>query len=109
MKLFSFGKKEEKVTASCECGNACSISDIEKSKYIVLGACCKKSSESFENVQKALLELGIEETAINIGDVEQIAKYGVMQTPAFVINSKVVTYGKLITVNKAKEYIQKEA
>ncbi len=109
MNIFGFGKKEKKVTAPCACGNECEISDIEKARVIVLGACCKKSSESFANVKTAVEELGIKEAVINIGDNAQIAKYGVMSTPALVIDSKVVCLGKLITVEAAKGYLKESA
>ena len=108
MGLFGFGKKEkenknEVVTGACACGGKCAISDIEKAKLIVLGACCQRSADSFENVKKAVAELGIQEEVLNIGNDEQIAKYGVMSTPAFVIDSKVVSMGRLITVDMAKK------
>ncbi len=96
---------KQEVKAACACGSECGISDIEKSRFIVLGACCKKSSESFENVKKAVAELGLSDEVKNIGDMAEIAKYGVMQTPAFVIDSKVVSVGKLITVEEAKKLI----
>ncbi len=51
-------------------------------------------------------ELGISEEVINIGDMAEIAKYGIMQTPALVIANKVVSYGKLISVEEAKSLIQ---
>lgn len=116
MKLFGLGKKKQEcgsdsigkeLSAGCSCGGTCSISDIEGAKIIVLGACCKKSADSFENVKNAVEELGIEEEVINIGDDIEIAKYGVMQTPALVVNSKVVSYGKLITLEEAKKLIEK--
>ncbi len=116
MGLFGFGKKSEKeegcgcgqkVEATCACGGQCGISDITKSKYIVLGACCKKSADTFENVKKAVSELGITDEVLNIGDNVEIAKYGVMQTPALVIDSKVVSYGKMISVEEAKKLIEK--
>ncbi|ONI37665.1 hypothetical protein AN639_12155 [Candidatus Epulonipiscium fishelsonii] len=102
----SKNKKEKNLTAQCACGNQCNIGDIEKARLIVLGACCKKSATSFENVKIAATELNINETVVNIGDMAKIAEYGVMQTPAFVIDSKVVAYGSLITVEKAKELIK---
>ncbi len=114
MAFLNFGKKKvevkdvKKVEAKCACGNTCSIEEQEGAKIIVLGACCKKSSQSFENVQLATKELGIEETVVNIGDMATIAKYGVMQTPALVVNSKVLCQGKLISVENAKELISKE-
>ncbi|MBK5247238.1 MAG: thioredoxin family protein [Peptostreptococcaceae bacterium] len=82
--------------------------DIEKANYIVLGACCKKSTDTFENTKAALKIMGIEENVVNIGDSMEIAKYGVMQTPALVINNKVVSYGKLLKVEDVIKLIEKE-
>ncbi len=78
----------------------------ETSRVMVLGACCKKSSQTFENVKQAVEELGIEEEVLNIGDAVQIAAYGVMKTPALVVDNKVLTTGKLVKVDEAKELIQ---
>lgn len=117
MSLFGFGTKKDtttpccssdaKVTAACGCGNQCGISDIEQARFIVLGACCKKSADTFANVKQAVLELGLKDEVLNIGDAQQIAKYGVMQTPALVINSKVVSHGALINIANAKKLIEK--
>lgn len=116
MALFGFGKKKEdstpccggqEVKGACACGGQCGISDIEKARFIVLGACCQKSADTFANVKQAVAELGFADEVLNIGDAVQIAKYGVMQTPALVINSKVVSYGKLIKVEEAKKLIEK--
>ncbi len=116
MALFGFGKKKEsascgcnsvqEVKATCSCGSECGISDIEQARIIVLGACCGKSTETFENVKKAVEEMGLSEEVANIGDMAEIAKYGVMSTPAFVIDSKVVAMGKLIKVEEAKVLLQ---
>lgn len=62
----------------------------------VLGACCKKSTETFENVKLAVIEMGLDVVVENIGDMTEIAKYGVMSTPALVIDDKVVSYGKFL-------------
>lgn len=114
MALFGFKRTQgktvhesTKLKSSCECGNECSISDIKKSRIIVLGACCKKSADTFENVKTAVLEMEINENVINVGDLAEIAKYGVMSTPALVIDSKVVSMGKLISINYAKQLIEK--
>lgn len=114
MGLFNFGKKKEEkkcccseqVTTKCGCGGTCGISDIEKYRFIVLGACCKKSTETFENAKTAVAQLGLEDEVLNIGDNAQIAKYGVMQTPALVIDNKIVSYGKLLSVDEIKSLIQ---
>ncbi len=109
MGLFGFGKKKEEKNTGCGCGCNCSgnnESKTEQSRLIVLGACCEKSSKTFENVKQAVIDLGLSEEVLNIGDMEQIASYGVMSTPALVIDGKVVSMGKLIKVDEAKEFIK---
>ena len=113
MPLFNFRKKSEKDTpCCCDSGQGvkatCScISGIEKARFIVLGACCQKSTDTFSNVKQAVAEMGFTDEVLNVGDAVEIAKYGVMQTPALVINSKVVAFGKLIKVDEAKKLIEK--
>ncbi len=97
-------------TSGCDCGGACDSSessDAKSARFIVLGACCKKSSETFENTKKAVSELGFSDEVVNIGDAMEIVNYGVMQTPAIVIEGKVVSYGKVLSVDKIKELIEK--
>ncbi len=77
------------------------------SRFIVLGNCCKKALQTFANTKTAVRELGFNDEVLNIGDDVEIARYGVMQTPALVINSKVVAYGKLLSVDDAKRLIEK--
>ena len=71
----------------------------------VLGACCKKSQQSFDNTKIAVAELGLDTTVENIGEYREIMKYSVMSTPALVIDGKVVMSGKLIKVKDAKKLI----
>lgn len=117
MSLFNFGKKKgdttpccgnnQEVKTACSCGSQCGIDANGKARFIVLGACCQKSTDTFTNVKQAVAEMGFIDEVLNIGDAVEIAKYGVMQTPALVINSKVVAYGKLIKVHEAKKLIEK--
>ena len=65
-------------------------------KIKVLGACCGRSIETFENTKAAIKELGLDVEVENIGDVVEIAKYGVISTPALVIDDKVVSFGKYL-------------
>ena len=73
----------------------------------VLGACCKKSLETFENTKIAVQELGLDVQVENIGDIMEISKYGVMSTPALVIDEKVVSYGKLLKPKDIIKIIEK--
>ena len=101
MKLFKIGKLKKAPTSCCSDQECCTTSRI-----MVLGACCQKSSDSFENVKTAVKEMGLDEVVTNIGDHTQIAKYGVMSTPALVIDEKVVSTGKLIEVETAKKLLE---
>jgi len=73
----------------------------------VLGACCKKSLETFENTKLAAAALGLDAEVVNIGDDLEIARYGVMQAPALVVNEKVVSYGKFLKQKDAKALLKK--
>ena len=44
---------------------------------------------------------------IYVTDFTQIAAYGVMTTPALVVDGKVVSYGKVLKKDEAKALIQK--
>ena len=46
---------------------------------------------------EALAELGRETRVQHVTDFAEIAKYGVMQTPALVVDGKVVSYGKVLS------------
>lgn len=98
-------------TAACDCGGNCEVendgNEQNNARFIVLGACCKKSQETFENTKKAVAMLGFTDEVLNIGDSIEIAKYGVMQTPALVINGKVVSYGKFLKTNEIIQIIEK--
>lgn len=76
-------------------------------KIKVLGACCKKSLQTFENTKTAVKELGMDVAVENIGDAAEIAKYGVMSTPALVIDEKVVSSGKFLNTKEIVKFIEK--
>ncbi len=74
-------------------------------KLITLGACCKKSKQNHENAVIAAKNCGIE-TPINIADTMEIMKYGVMSTPAIVIDGKVVAMGRMLSVEQIETLIK---
>jgi small redox-active disulfide protein 2 len=64
-------------------------------KIEVLGTGCAKCKTLFENTKKALEESGKSSEVVKVEDIPSIMKYGVMSTPALVIDGKVVFSGKL--------------
>ncbi|MBN2604243.1 MAG: thioredoxin family protein [Bacilli bacterium] len=61
----------------------------------ILGGGCPKCIILYNNVQSACRELEIEATIEKVQDFEEISLYGVLSTPALVINEKVVGTGNL--------------
>ena len=66
-------------------------------KLEVLGTGCSKCKTLYEAVQAAVKEKGIEAEIIKIEDIPSIMKYGVMSTPALVIDGKVALSGKTMS------------
>ncbi|WP_330586788.1 thioredoxin family protein [Aminipila terrae] len=121
MGLFGFGKNKEvknncdcgcssdrhKVSAedsSCCCGGDCNAetmaaAEIKKtagSSVKVLGSGCAKCNQLETATKEALEELGMDTSIDHVTDFVQIASYGVMTTPALVIDGKVVSFGKVL-------------
>lgn len=58
-------------------------------------------------VRAALTELGMDTSIDHVTDFTQIAAYGVMTTPALVVDGKVVSYGKVLKKEEAKAATQR--
>ena len=111
MGVFNRNKNEEKT--SCCCGNCTpeAMSKAEAGKAAsgvkVLGSGCAKCNALEQAAREALAELGMETTIDNVTDFAQIAAYGVMSTPALVVDGKVVSYGNVLKKYEAKTLIHK--
>ena len=67
-------------------------------KIEVLGTGCAKCKTLYENTKKALEESGTTADVVKVEDIPSIMKYGVMSTPALVINGQVKFSGKVASV-----------
>ena len=65
-------------------------------EIIRLQAGCKSCHDQYENVKKAIEELGLGIEVEYITDMEKVMAYGVMSMPALVVNEKVVAMGKVL-------------
>ncbi len=110
-----FGKKNPKETASCCCGGSCdaeSMAKAEKAKVEgagvkVLGSGCAKCNQLEAATKAALEQLGMDTAIDHVTDFTQIAAYGVMSTPALVVDGKVVSYGKVLKTDEVVKILQK--
>ncbi len=66
----------------------------------VLGSGCKKCGLLEDNARKAVENLGIEATIEKVTNMDDILAFGVMRTPALVVNDKVVLSGTIASPQK---------
>ncbi len=75
-------------------------------KIEVLGMGCPKCHTLEANVKEALKNLNLEAEVEKVADLSKIMAYGVMTTPALVIDGKVKSAGKLITVDEIAKLLK---
>jgi small redox-active disulfide protein 2 len=71
----------------------------------ILGAGCAKCRSLEKNVAKAVEEAGIEASIEKVKDLNDIMDYGVMVTPALVIDGDVKVAGKVLKPDEIKQLI----
>jgi len=67
-------------------------------KIEILGTGCAKCKSLYENTKRALEESRKTADVVKVDDIPSIMKYGVMSTPALVIDGQVKFSGKLASV-----------
>ena len=71
-------------------------------KIEILGMGCKKCSDLMDGAKKAVAELGVEAEFVKVDDIKKIMAYGVMTTPALVVDGAVKVSGKIPSVEEIK-------
>ena len=115
MAFLGFGKKKEETKpAGCCCKGSFPEAKAQPDDAAnadrgvkVLGSGCAKCNELEAAAREALAELGMDTAIDHVTDFAQIAAYGVMSTPALVVDGKVVSYGKVLKKKEAAELIKK--
>lgn len=107
-------KKEETPAPACACnGNAEAVENAEPSgstvltSVKVLGSGCKSCKALLDNTNAALRNMNAPIEAEYITDIETVVSYGVMSTPALVVNEKVVSMGKVYSPAEAEKLLHK--
>ena len=73
-------------------------------KIEILGTGCAKCKALEENAKKAVSDAGVFAQVEKVEDIVKIMDYGVMNTPALVINGVVKSTGKLLSSEEIKYY-----
>ena len=74
-------------------------------KIKILGTGCAKCNKLEEESRKAAKEMNIKFTVEKVSDINKIMDYGVMMTPALVVNEVVKVSGKIPSVEDLKKLI----
>lgn len=73
----------------------------------ILGSGCKNCETLTDNTKAALKEAGVEAEIVKVTDFKDIMAFGVMTTPALVIDEKVVSFGKVLNPKEIAKLIEK--
>ena len=75
-------------------------------KIKILGSGCRNCKVLEANTKRALEELKIKSDVEKVTDIARIMEYGVMSTPALVVNEKVVSYGRVLNPEEIKNILK---
>lgn len=71
----------------------------------ILGAGCKNCKLLEENTKKAVAELGIDANIEKVEEMQEIMSYGVMSTPALVVDGKIKSAGRVLKSEDIKKLL----
>ena len=71
-------------------------------KIEILGTGCAKCKKLYENTLEAVKQSGKEAQVTKVEDIKEIMGYGVMSTPAIVVDGVVKVSGKLVSPEEIK-------
>lgn len=74
-------------------------------KIEVLGPGCAKCKTLYDNAKRALEENGTDAELLKVEDIPSIMKYGVMSTPALVIDGQVKFSGKVASAAEIRGFL----
>ena len=78
----------------------------QKMDIKILGTGCAKCRKVYENAKKAIEELGVDSDVEKVEDIDKIISFGVMMTPAVVINGEVKASGRIPSTEEIKKCVR---
>lgn len=73
----------------------------------VLGTGCIGCRTLYETVTQAIAELGISAAIVKEEDITEILSYGVMTLPGLVVDGRVVSAGRKLSLAEVKELLNR--
>lgn len=75
-------------------------------KIQILGPGCPKCKLLTANAEAAVKALGIEATIEKVEKIQDIMRFGVMTTPALVVDGQVKSAGKVLSPEQVAEFLK---
>ena len=72
----------------------------------VLGGGCNKCETLLANTKEAVANAGVEAEVEYITDFAVIAGYGIMSTPAIIVDEKIVSMGKVLKSSEIQNFLK---
>ena len=72
----------------------------------VLGGGCNKCETLLANAKAAVANTGVEAEVEYITDFAVIASYGIMSTPALMVDEKIVSTGKVLNSSEIEKFLK---
>lgn len=108
------GAAEQKAEPACCCTGPVETYEADKgdgtgtlSSVKVLGPGCKNCHTLLENTQAALQEIGSTVAVEYVTDMATVANYGVLSTPALVVNEQVISSGRVLKTGDVVKLLHK--
>lgn len=77
-------------------------------KIEILGSCCSNCEKLQKLTEEVVKESSFSADVEKVSDMQKIMGYGVMRTPAIVVNGKVKAMGRVPGKDEIKKFIQDE-
>ncbi|MFP4065681.1 MAG: thioredoxin family protein [Bacteroidales bacterium] len=71
----------------------------------ILGSGCAKCKKLAGITEEAIRDIGLQANITKVEDMMDIMSYGVVRTPALIINEKVILSGRVPSLEELKELI----
>jgi small redox-active disulfide protein 2 len=75
-------------------------------KIQILGTSCTKCKQLTANAEAAVKALGSDTVVEKVDDISDILKFGVIITPALVVDGKVKSTGKVLGIEEIKKFLE---
>ena len=79
--------------------------EVVMKRLQILGVGCAKCKQLTANAEVAVKALGIQAQIEKVEQLQEIMKFGVMTTPALVVDGQVKSAGKVLSADDIKKFL----